>query len=157
MRSFKVMVAGVLVVAMAAGMAVASPPVRANPLQGHDCYSRDMMRRIEGCSELLKLPHLAPSVRADAYSLRALALSLVGRYGEAIADYDQALAIHPNHAVALNNRAWALYKMGRIAEAMPDVEKSLGIDGTSPHAFDTRAHLHQARGDTERALSLIHI
>jgi tetratricopeptide (TPR) repeat protein len=151
MRRFKIVAAGVMVALIAAGMALASPPVRANPLQGHDCYSRDMMRRIEGCTELLKLPHLAPSVRADAYALRALALSLVGRYAEAIADYDQALAMLPNHAVALNNRAWALFKMGRIAEAVPDVEKSLSIDRTSPHAFDTRAHLHQAQGNPERA------
>lgn len=151
MRSFKAMAAGLVVAVLAAGIATASPPVRANPLQGHDCYSSDMMRRIEGCAELLKLPHLAPSVRADAYALRALALSLVGRYGEAIADYDQALTMRPNHAVALNNRAWALFKMGRVAEAMPDVEKSLAIDRSSPHAFDTRAHLHQAQGKADRA------
>jgi tetratricopeptide (TPR) repeat protein len=143
--------AGVLVTAALAGAVMAGPPARANPLQGHDCYSPDMMRRIEGCSELLKLPHLAPSVRADAYALRALALSLVGRYAEAISDYDQALMMRPDHAVALNNRAWALYKMGRIEEAMPDVQKSLSLDGTSPHAFDTRAHLYQARGEAERA------
>ena len=88
--------------------------VHATPLERHDCYSKDVMRRIEGCSELLKLPHLAPSVRAQALALRALALSLVGRYDEAVSDYDQALAIQPDHAVTLNNRAWALYKMGRI-------------------------------------------
>jgi len=124
--------------------------VGATPLERLDCYSKDVMRRIEGCSELLKLP-LAPSERAEALSLRALALSLVGRYDEAIADYDQALTIQPNHAVALNNRAWALYKMGRIAEALPDVEKSIRHDSGSPHAFDTRAHLRHARGEADRA------
>ncbi len=125
--------------------------VRAKPLEGHECYSKDIMRRIEGCAELLKLPHLAPSVQAQALALRALALSLIGRYNEAIADYDKSLAIQPNHAVTLNNRAWAMYKMGRIAEALPDVEKSLRRDNTSPHAFDTRAHLRQARGEVDRA------
>lgn len=125
--------------------------VRATPLEGHDCYSKDIMRRIEGCAELLKLPHLAPSVQAQALALRALALSLIGRYNEAIADYDKSLVIQPNHAVTLNNRAWALYKMGRIAEALPDVEKSLRRDNSSPHAFDTRAHLRQTRGEADRA------
>ena len=125
--------------------------VHATPLERHDCYSKDVMRRIEGCSELLKLPHLAPSVRAQALALRALALSLVGRYDEAVSDYDQALAIQPDHAVTLNNRAWALYKMGRINEAVPDVEKSIRHDNSSPHAFDTRAHLRQALGETDRA------
>ena len=97
----------------------------ANPLQGHDCYSRDVMRRIEGCTQLLQVPGLGPHVQADALSLRALALSLIGRYKEVIADYDRSLTLRPNNAVTLNNRAWALYKTGRIQEAIPDVERSL--------------------------------
>jgi tetratricopeptide (TPR) repeat protein len=153
MRTLGMMAVVLLGTALVLGTGARHAPARANPLQGHDCFSSDMMRRIQGCTELLKLPHLAPSVRADAYALRALALSLVGRYLEAIADYDQALAMRPDHAVALNNRAWALYKMGRIEEAMPDVQKSLQLDGRSPHAFDTRAHLHQARGEADLAYS----
>ncbi|MBU2532037.1 MAG: tetratricopeptide repeat protein [Alphaproteobacteria bacterium] len=125
--------------------------VRATPLEADDCYSQDLMRRIEGCSQLLNLPHLAPSVRAQAFSLRALALSLIGRYNEAVNDYDQALSLMPNQPVTLNNRAWALYKMGRFAEAVPDVEKSIQHDNTSPHAFDTRAHLRQANGEADGA------
>jgi tetratricopeptide (TPR) repeat protein len=153
MRFWKLLAVALMAGALVAGGIVgrASAPANANPLQGHDCFSSDMMRRIEGCTELLKLPHLAPSVRADAYALRALALSLVGRYAEAIADYDQALAMRPDHAVALNNRAWALYKMGRVVEAMPDVQRSLTLDPSSPHALDTRAHLYQERGDADLA------
>jgi tetratricopeptide (TPR) repeat protein len=128
-----------------------SSVARATPLDGHDCYSTDVMRRIEGCSEILSMPHVVPSVRSRAFALRALALSLIGRYNEAIADYDQSLAIDPNHAVTLNNRAWALFKMGRTEEALPDVEKSLQRDNTSPHAFDTRAHVFQALGQSNRA------
>ena len=135
----------VVVVAVGVGSA------RATPLEGHECYSKDVMRRIEGCAALLALPHLAPSVRAQAYALRALGLSLIGRYNEAIENYDESLAIQPNHAVTLNNRAWALYKMGRIDEAVPDVEKSIRRDNSSPHAFDTRAHLRQARGKSDQA------
>lgn len=131
--------------------AVGATGVRATPLEGHECYSKDVMRRIEGCAALLSLPHLAPSVRAQAYALRALGLSLIGRYDEAVENYDQSLAIQPNHAVTLNNRAWALFKMGRIDEAVPDVEKSIRRDKSSPHAFDTRAHLRQARGKPDQA------
>lgn len=123
----------------------------ATPLERNDCYSKDVMRRIEGCTELLQSPFMAPSVRAEAFALRALALSLIGRYDEAIADYDQALEIQPNHAVTLNNRSWALFKMGRHEEALPDVEKSIRLDSSSPHSFDTRAHLRQARGEADGA------
>jgi tetratricopeptide (TPR) repeat protein len=142
-----VLVAAVILMsAMAAGRGAV-----AAPLEGHECYSKDVMRRIEGCAALLKLPHLAPSVRAQAYALRALGLSLIGRYDEAVANYDQSLAINPNHAVTLNNRAWALFKMGRVDQAVPDVEKSIRRDNSSPHAFDTRAHLRQARSEPDRA------
>ena len=123
----------------------------ATPLEGHECFSKDIMRRIPGCTSLLQQPGLAPSARSHAYAFRALALSLIGRYKEAIADYDKAIEILPDYAVALNNRAWALYKMGRIDEAFPDVEKSLRLDQGSPHAFDTRAHLRHAKGQSEGA------
>jgi len=125
--------------------------VAAKPLERHDCYSRDMMRRIEGCAALLRLPYLAPEVRAQAYSMRALALSIIGRYNEAIADYDNALQILPNSPATLNNRAWALYRMGRIGDALPDVQKSLRLDGLSQHAYDTRAHVMQAQGRSDNA------
>jgi tetratricopeptide (TPR) repeat protein len=127
------------------------PATRATPLERHDCYSKDVMRRIEGCTELLKTPTLAPQLRAHAFGMRALALSLIGRFSEAVADYDKSLSINPSNPVTLNNRAWALYKMGRIDEALPDVEKSLRYDSLSQHAFDTRAHLWQAKGQSERA------
>lgn len=146
-RSMAVLVAASIFVSIMAG----GRSVVATPLEGHECYSKDVMRRIEGCAALLQLPHLAPSVRAQAYALRALGLSLIGRYDEAVADYDKSLAIEPNHAVTLNNRAWALYKMGRVGDALPDVEKSLRRDNSSPHAFDTRAHLRQARGEADGA------
>ena len=129
----------------------ALPSATANPLDGHDCFGADVMRRIQGCGELIKRPGIAPSVRAHAFALRALALSIIGRYEKAIEDYDQALAIHPDYAVALNNRAWALYKMGKFNQALPDVERSLELDPTSPHAYDTRAHLRQKHGNAEGA------
>lgn len=140
-----------LILAVALCVLGSAGPSMATPLEGHDCYSKDVMRRIEGCSELLKRRHLVPAARAEVLALRALALSLIGRYNEAIADYDKALAIQPQHPVTLNNRAWALFKMGRIAEALPDVEQSIRRDNRSQHAFDTRAHIRQARGRAKAA------
>ena len=131
---------------------LAVAPAAADQLKNHDCFGKDNMRRIEGCSELLQRPGLDAMTRSTAHATRALALSLLGKYPEAIRDYDVALSIVPNYAVALNNRAWAKFKMGRIADAGPDVEKSLSLDPTSPHAHDTRAHVRQAQGNTDGAM-----
>ena len=88
--------------------------------------------RIRGCTELLQRDHLDPVTRSTALATRALGLSIIGRYKEAIRDYDRALKIIPNYPVALNNRAWALFKLGRVDEAAPDVEKSLRIGPDKP-------------------------
>lgn len=118
----------------------------------HECFSNDSMRRIEGCTALLQQPGLDSVTKSTALATRALALSIIGRYDEAIRDYDAALAIIPNYPVALNNRAWAKFKTGQVNEAEPDVEKSLQLDPSSPHAYDTRAHVRQWQGQRKAAL-----
>ncbi|MGI9409728.1 MAG: tetratricopeptide repeat protein, partial [Hyphomicrobiaceae bacterium] len=125
---------------------------RADALAGHDCFANDAMLRIRGCTELLQRDHLDPVTRSTALATRALGLSIIGRYKDAIRDYDRALKIIPNYPVALNNRAWALFKLGRVDEAAPDVEKSLRLDPTSPHAYDTRAHVRHWQGRSNAAL-----
>lgn len=142
-----------IAVALAAVLLAGFPlTATADPLDGHDCFGKDEMRRITGCTQLLQRKGLDPRTRSTAYATRALALSIIGRHEEAIKDYDAALQLTPNYAVALNNRAWAKFKLGRIESAEPDVEKSLRLDPTSPHAHDTRAHVRQAQGQKRRAL-----
>jgi tetratricopeptide (TPR) repeat protein len=142
----------IMILLAALAWLVPTAAARADALAKHDCFANDAMLRIRGCTELLERPSLDPVTKSTAYATRALGLSIIGRYDEAIRDYDQALAIIPNYAVALNNRAWALFKLGRVDEAAPDVEKSLKLDPTSPHAYDTRAHVHQWQGREQAAL-----
>ncbi len=134
-------------------VAASNSTTRADALAGHDCFANDATLRIRGCTELLQRDNLDPVTRSTALATRALGLSIVGRYNEAIRDYDRALGIIPNYPVALNNRAWALFKLGRINEAEPDVEKSLRLDPTSPHAYDTRAHVRHWQGRSGAALA----
>ena len=69
-----------------------------------------------------------------AYAMRALAYSLKGRYETAIRDYDMAISMKPDFAVALNNRAWALFRWGKATEGLPDVERSLELSPASAHS-----------------------
>ena len=89
---------------------------------------------------------------SQVYAMRALAYSLKGRYSTAIQDYDMAIGIQPDFAMALNNRAWAYFRWGKAAIGLPDVEQSLELSPTSPHTLDTRAHIRQALGDPAGAL-----
>ena len=129
-----------------------SSSARADALSTHDCFANDAMLRIRGCTELLQRKHLDSVTKSTALATRALGLSIIGRYKDAIRDYNKALAIIPNYPVALNNRAWAFFKLGRISDARPDVEQSLRLDPTSPHAYDTRAHVRQWQSNPAGAL-----
>ena len=117
-----------------------------------DCFSEDIDRRIEGCTALIERRDNSVADLSMAYAMRALAFSLKGHYDTAVRDYDTAIAMKPDFAVALNNRAWAYFRWGKPQTGLPDVEKSLQLSPTSPHALDTRAHIRQAMGDIRGAL-----
>lgn len=140
---------------VALAVAFFSPALSAPAIAGpaEDCSSNDNEKRIAGCSELLMQEGLEPNVAALAYSLRALGYSIKGQYDQAIPDYDRALSINPNFAVALNNRAWAMFKSGNAEAGIRDVEKSLALQPGSPHALDTRAHIRQSTGRLVEAVA----
>ena len=118
----------------------------------HECDSPETERRIKACTELIETPGIGLARLATAYANRALAYSLRAQYETSIRDYDQAIRLVPDFAVALNNRAWAYFKWGRLGPAMPDVQRSLQIDPMSPHSLDTRAHILQWQGEHAGAL-----
>ena len=132
-------------------VAVALPaPARADAAA--DCFSEDLERRIQGCTELIDRRDQSIDL-SYAYAMRGLAFSIKGQYDTTIRDYDVAIALKPDFAIALNNRASAYFRWGKAATGLPDVEKSLQLNASSPHAFDTRAHIRHALGDPEGALS----
>jgi tetratricopeptide (TPR) repeat protein len=137
---------------LAIALLVGASAAWASEADDNDCFSGDNQRRIQGCSALIQQPNIDPRLQSSAYAMRALAYSLSGLYDAAIRDYDAAIRIVPDFAVALNNRAWAYFKSGRPERGLPDVERSLMVQPTSPHAYDTRAHIRQWTGDPEGAL-----
>jgi tetratricopeptide (TPR) repeat protein len=141
----------VLAAGLAVGVALAQPAAAAD--SASDCFSEDNERRITGCTEILSSPSISEEERSTALAMRALAYSLKGQYDRAIQDYDAAITINPNFAVALNNRAWAYYKSGRGMRGLPDAERSLALSPLSAHTYDTRAHIRQEHGDTSGALN----
>ncbi len=141
-----------LVACLGAVFAFATP-VFAQGLDNHECYGENNERRISACSELLETPGLSSDAQSAALAMRALSHSLKGAYDTAIQDYDRAIVLSPDFAVALNNRAWAYFKSGRAALGLDDAERSLALDGTSPHSYDTRAHIRQWSGQPASAMA----
>jgi tetratricopeptide (TPR) repeat protein len=141
-----------LVAMLALVVALATTSARSQDASQLDCYGRDNDRRIEGCTALIEGGGMSPSQLASIYAMRALAYSLKGEYATAIRDYDIAIQMQPNFAVALNNRAWAYFRWGKADIGLPDVEESLRLEPTAAYTLDTRAHIRQVKGDPKGAL-----
>ena len=118
-----------------------------------DCFGKDNERRISGCTALIESGVASQAQLSSIYAMRALGYSLKGEYATAIRDYDVAIQMQPNFAVALNNRAWAYFRWGRASSGLTDVEESLRLEPTAAHTLDTRAHIRQVMGDPKGALS----
>lgn len=118
-----------------------------------DCFGENRDQWVAGCTALIERGNLEPEQLSRAYAMRALGFSLRGQYDRAIGDYDAAIRIVPDFAVALNNRAWAYFRSGRGQQGMGDVEKSLRLNPLSEHTWDTRAHIRQVMGDFAGALA----
>ena len=76
---------------------------------------------------------------ADMLCNDALALHADGRYAEAVASFDRALAIRSRDAVALNNRGVALNALGRHADALKSYGRALKLQPDYVSALYNRA------------------
>jgi tetratricopeptide (TPR) repeat protein len=77
---------------------------------------------------------------ADAHYNRGNVLQSINRQEEALAAYDQALAIAPGHTEALNNRSNVLIHLNRLEDALASYDQALAL---APH----QAELHYNRGN----------
>jgi tetratricopeptide (TPR) repeat protein len=141
------------VVATLALIGAIATSVAADDANSIHCFGKDNERRIEGCTALIEHGGVPQAQLADVYAMRALAYSLKGDYPTAIRDYDVAIEMRSNFAVALNNRAWAYFRWGKPQVALPDVEESLRLEPAAAYSLDTRAHIRQVMGDPKGALN----
>ena len=92
---------------------------------------------------------------------RGNAKAELGRHEEAIADYDEAIELNPENALAYNNRGNAKANLGRHEEAIADYDRAIGINPEYALAYANRGraksalgHVSEAEADSERALEL---
>jgi len=72
-----------------------------------------------------------PTKRAMLQRARCWWYARLGRFEEAIASFDRALAINPRHLAALNDRGNAFFRLGRFDEALGGYDQALrSLDGS---------------------------
>lgn len=84
--------------------------------------------------------------RADASFVR-------GEYSSALADYDRALVLSPDSAVAFLNRGRTYYNLKDFPKAGADLDKAVELDPKDSKALYNRGLLLETKGELEKALA----
>jgi tetratricopeptide (TPR) repeat protein len=84
---------------------------------------------------------------------RAVAQQKLGDLAGAIADYEQALALNPQHAAAYYNRGTARQDQGDLARAIADYEQAIALNPQYAAAYNNRGTARQDQGDLARAIA----
>ena len=98
------------------------------------------------------LPLPAWPDQAEAYYKRAATLRDEGRFAEALAAFDNALALKPDYAQAHNGRGIMLAHLNRNAEAVGDFDRAIALKSDYAEAHNNRALVLQGLGQFEEAL-----
>ncbi len=89
----------------------------------------------------------------QAHYNRGIALQQLGRFVEAIADFDAALAQKPSYAEALCNRGNVLCELNRLSEALASYDGALTLRPEFRQAQINRANVLFAQGRPDLALA----
>jgi len=89
---------------------------------------------------------------ATFWSNRGGSLCSLGRFEEAIACFDKALAIEPEYGHAWSNKGVVLYSLGRNREALQCFEGALKIDSSDAMAWCNAANVLSTLGQHEDAI-----
>jgi Flp pilus assembly protein TadD len=88
-----------------------------------------------------------------AFVSRGNAYFELGRIGDAIADYTEAIRIDPSYGSAVNNRAHAYLTSGDLESALADASRAIQIEPKNPSFFDTRGAIYLKMSALERAIA----
>lgn len=94
-----------------------------------------------------------PTSTADEHAERGLELARQDRLDEAIIEFQAALQLDPDHAMAHGNLGAAYVRQDRIFEAIAEMEKAVALDPDYLQAHSNLCHLYGLQGQTEQAFA----
>src|ERR1700722_8840913 len=109
--------------------------------------------RIDACTALIESGDLTRTDLAISRNDRGTAYQEKHDLDHAIADYDEAIKLHPAYAPAYNNRGNAHQAKGDIDAAIADYSEAIRFDFNFVQAFNNRGKAYQIKGDLDRALA----
>jgi TonB family protein len=74
-----------------------------------------------------------------------------GEFALALADYDKAVSLKPDSAIAFLNRGKTYFGMNDLSKAGADFDKAIELDAKDSKAFFNRGSLREKQGDLDNA------
>jgi Flp pilus assembly protein TadD len=88
-----------------------------------------------------------------AYLNRGVAFKNMGRFDEAIRDYDRAIALNPSYSKAFYDRGVAFNSMGQVDKALADFDRAITLDPFYVLSYNQRGLLYENKGFLDKAVS----
>lgn len=108
--------------------------------------------RIEGCTATIRSGRQSGENLSWAFYNRGIAYTKKAQYDRAIADFDEALKLDPDSAVALNNRGTAYARKGEFDRAIADFNEAIRLDADSATAYNNRGTAYAKKGQYDYAI-----
>jgi tetratricopeptide (TPR) repeat protein len=89
----------------------------------------------------------------EAYNSRGGMYKRLGKYEQAIADYNKAIELDPNYATAYNNRGSAYNHLGKYEQAITDLNRAIELNPNYVTAYNNRGFAYNSQGKYERAIA----
>ncbi|MBY0549782.1 MAG: tetratricopeptide repeat protein [Candidatus Obscuribacterales bacterium] len=83
---------------------------------------------------------------------RGCIMNLLGRWHDAIDDFDKAIELQPGNALSLSHRGYAYAKLSNFEEALSDFSAALSIDSGLSLAYNYRGFVLNQRKDFDAAI-----
>src|SRR5438477_10832767 len=99
-----------------------------------------------GCFTILASANTAEHTSGD-YVQRGNAKQAKGDLDGAIVDYNRAVKLNPNNALAYGNRGYVKQTKGDLDGAMADFNRALELNPKDAVTYNNRGNAKQAKGD----------
>jgi tetratricopeptide (TPR) repeat protein/S1-C subfamily serine protease len=91
--------------------------------------------------------------RSSFYTNRGVMHISQGKLDLALTDYNKAIALSPNHAMAYTNRGFLYSKQGRPELALADYNQAIALNPNLAEAYGNRGLAYQEQGKLDLALA----
>ena len=120
---------------------------------GNESRQTTPAAQIAACTALLQSGRFDVQDLSQIHFNRGVAYRDRGDLARAISDYDEAIRLNPQSALAYNNRGVAYRGQGDLARAISDYDEAIRLNPQYALAYNNRGVAYRDQGDLARAVS----